>query len=220
MSYDFSNLWVEKYRPHNLSDFISTESVKTLIESFRSKEEIPNLLFIGTPGLGKTSLAKIIVNDILGCQYLYINASDENGIDTIRNKVTNFAQTKSIDGKVKVIILDECLDEDTLVTVLRDGIEQQVPIKQLDQANDLVKSYSVIQDVIEFRPFCLWNKGEQEVYEIEFVNNQKIICTGDHKWYVRDPSGAPIKMKLSDIIKKNIDIILTKTDGQCLDRHK
>ena len=107
MSYDFSNLWVEKYRPKTLSDFIGTESVKTLIESFRSKEEIPNLLFIGTPGLGKTSLAKIIVNDILGCQYLYINASDENGIDTIRNKVTNFAQTKSIDGKVKVIILDE-----------------------------------------------------------------------------------------------------------------
>jgi replication factor C small subunit len=107
MSYDFSSLWVEKYRPKTLTDFIGTEAVKNLIESFRAKEEIPNLLFIGTPGLGKTSLAKIIVNDILGCQYLYINASDENGIDTIRNKVTNFAQTKSIDGKVKVIILDE-----------------------------------------------------------------------------------------------------------------
>jgi DNA polymerase III delta prime subunit len=107
MSYDFSSLWVEKYRPKTLQDFIGTETAKNLIESFRTKEEIPNLLFIGTPGLGKTSLAKIIVNDILGCQYLYINASDENGIDTVRNKVTSFAQTKSIDGKVKVIILDE-----------------------------------------------------------------------------------------------------------------
>ena len=108
MSYDFSSLWVERYRPKALSDFISNNEVKTLVESFRSKEEIPNLLFIGTPGIGKTTLAKIIVNDILGCQYLYINASDENGVDTIRNKVTHFAQTKSLNGKVKVIILDEC----------------------------------------------------------------------------------------------------------------
>lgn len=108
MSYDFSSLWIEKYRPKALSDFISNNDVKALVESFRTKEEIPNLLFVGTPGIGKTTLAKIIVNDILGCQYLYINASDENGIDTIRNKVTHFAQTKSFDGKIKVIILDEC----------------------------------------------------------------------------------------------------------------
>jgi len=107
MSYDFQSLWVERYRPKTLSDFICTEEVKNFIISFKQKEEIPNLLFIGNPGIGKSSLAKIIVNDVLGCQYLYINASDENGIDTIRTKVTHFAQTKSIDGKIKVIILDE-----------------------------------------------------------------------------------------------------------------
>lgn len=107
MNLDFKHLWVEKYRPTNLDDFIITDKNKAIIESYKTSKEIPNLLFVGTPGLGKTTLAKIIVNDILECQYLYINASDENGIDTIRSKVTGFAQTKSIDGNIKVIILDE-----------------------------------------------------------------------------------------------------------------
>ena len=71
------------------------------------KGEIPNLLFTGAPGTGKTTTARVIVNDILKCNYMYLNASDESGIDTIRYKITNFAQTKSFDGKVKVIILDE-----------------------------------------------------------------------------------------------------------------
>ena len=104
----FDNLWVEKYRPHTLDDLIVTDETRTIVTSFIQRAEIPNLLFIGSPGVGKTTLAKIIVKDGLNCQYLYINASDENGIDTIRSKVTQFAQTMSLDGQIKVIILDEC----------------------------------------------------------------------------------------------------------------
>jgi len=101
----FNNLWVEKYRPSKLDDMVLSNDNKLYFKSL--KDEVPNLLFVGTPGIGKTTIAKIIVQDILKCQYLYINASDENGIDTIRSKVSSFSQTRSIDGKVKVVILDE-----------------------------------------------------------------------------------------------------------------
>ena len=103
----FENLWIEKYRPKTLDDICLPDNVKSKFREFATAKEVPNLLFVGNAGIGKTSLAKIVVNSILNCQYLYINASDENGIDTIRTKVTRFAQTKSFDGGIKVIILDE-----------------------------------------------------------------------------------------------------------------
>jgi DNA polymerase III delta prime subunit len=102
---DIKGIWCEQYRPQKLDDLILDEQSLRVVSQF--KDEIPNLLFTGNPGTGKTTLARIIVNDILGCNYLYINASDESGIDTIRHNITNFAQTKSFDGGIKVVILDE-----------------------------------------------------------------------------------------------------------------
>ena len=104
----FQNLFVERYRPKTLADIVLTNEERLYFESLKSKEEIPNLLLAGNPGTGKTTLSKIIANDILDCQYLYINASDENGIDTIRSKVIGFASTKSLDGKLKLVLFDEC----------------------------------------------------------------------------------------------------------------
>lgn len=104
---NFSSLLVEKYRPQTLNDIVLSKDDREFFETLATKQEIPHLLFAGVQGSGKTSLAKIIVNNILDCQYLYINASDENGIDTIRGKISGFARTKSLDGKLKVVLLDE-----------------------------------------------------------------------------------------------------------------
>lgn len=102
-----NNLWVEKYRPTKLEDIVLSPDDRKFFEALKTKQEIPHLLYAGTAGVGKTSLCHIIIKDVLQCDYLYINASDENGIDTIRGKIIGFAQTKSFDGKIKVILLDE-----------------------------------------------------------------------------------------------------------------
>lgn len=104
----FDSLWVEKYRPSNLQEMVLDDKTRISFEEYKSTQMIPNLLFIGNAGIGKTSLAKVIAKDVIkDSQYLYINASDENGIDTIRVAVTNFAKTRSLTGALKIVILDE-----------------------------------------------------------------------------------------------------------------
>jgi len=99
------NIWVEKYRPKTIEDYIASDDFKLNVNKWIKELNIPHLLLYSTPGTGKTSLAKIIIN-ALDCSYLYINASDERGIDTIRDKVQGFAQAASF-KPLKIVILDE-----------------------------------------------------------------------------------------------------------------
>ena len=98
-------LWIEKYRSENLEQYIGNDAVKARIADCIAKNDIPHFIFAGSAGTGKTTLAKLIVKNIQ-CDYLYINASDENGIDIIRDKVKGFASTSSF-LPLKVVILDE-----------------------------------------------------------------------------------------------------------------
>jgi DNA polymerase III delta prime subunit len=99
------SLFVEKYRSKTLSDYVGNEQLKQIISKYIDTNDVQNLLLYGTPGTGKTTLAKIVINNI-NCDYLYINASDERGIETIRDKVQGFASSASF-KPLKIIILDE-----------------------------------------------------------------------------------------------------------------
>ena len=101
-----NTLWVEKYRPDSLESYIGNEHLKSKIKLYLESGDLPHLLLYGKAGTGKTTLAKLLVNNI-ECDHLYINASDENSVDTVRNKVRNFASTIGF-KEMKVIILDEC----------------------------------------------------------------------------------------------------------------
>src|SRR5210317_449606 len=100
------SLWVEKYRPQKLDNYIGNDHLKSKVSVYLESGDIPHLLLFGRAGTGKTTLAKLLVNNI-DCDYLYVNASDENSVDVVREKVKNFASTLGFKD-MKVIILDEC----------------------------------------------------------------------------------------------------------------
>ena len=105
MSSKQHTLWVEKYRSNTLDNYVGNENIKQTIQKYLDQNDIQNFLFYGPAGTGKTTLAKLIVSN-LDCDHLYINASDERGIDTIRDKVSGFASAASF-KPLKVVILDE-----------------------------------------------------------------------------------------------------------------
>ena len=100
------SLWVEKYRPTTMDTYIGNEHLKSKVSLYLESGDLPHLLLYGRAGTGKTTLAKLLVNNI-DCDYLYINASDENSVEVVRDKVKNFASTLGFQ-EMKVIILDEC----------------------------------------------------------------------------------------------------------------
>ena len=120
-------LWVEKYRPKRIEDCILSEDLKSTFLEFVKKKEIPNLLLSGTPGTGKTTVARALCEEI-GVDYIIINGSDEGRqIDTLRNKIKNFASTISLtkEANHKVVIIDEAdyMNAESVQPALRNFIE-------------------------------------------------------------------------------------------------
>ena len=118
-------LWTEKYRPQTIEDCILPKRLKEVFQQYASQKQIPNLLLTGSAGVGKTTVAKALCQEV-GCDYLVINGSDESGIDTFRVKIKNYASSMSFTGGRKVIIIDEAdyLNPNSTQPALRNAIEE------------------------------------------------------------------------------------------------
>jgi DNA polymerase III delta prime subunit len=120
-----SYLWVEKYRPHTIEDCVLPERLKTVFQEFIKQGGIPHLILAGTPGTGKTTVAKALCNE-LDLDFMFLNGSDESGIDTFRMKIKNYASSMSLTGSKKVIIIDEAdyLNPNSIQPALRGAMEE------------------------------------------------------------------------------------------------
>ena len=118
-------LWVEKYRPQKIDDCVLPKSLKETFKQFIETGNLPNFLFCGSAGVGKTTVAKALCNEV-GAEYLFINGSEESGIDTLRTKIKGFASTISLTDSKKVVIIDEAdyLNPNSTQPALRAFIEE------------------------------------------------------------------------------------------------
>ena len=120
-----SFLWVEKYRPKTIDECILPDRIKLIFQQISLEGRIPNMILSGGPGMGKTTVAKALCNEV-GGDFLMINGSEESGIDVLRTKIRGYASTVSYDGKRKVVILDEAdyLNPQSTQPALRSFIEE------------------------------------------------------------------------------------------------
>jgi DNA polymerase III delta prime subunit len=118
-------LWVEKYRPAKVEDCILPDAIKSTFQEYVNRREIPNLLLSGSAGVGKTTIAKALCEEV-NCDYIIINGSDESGIDVLRNKIKNYASSVSLLGGRKVVIIDEAdyLNPNSTQPAMRGAIEE------------------------------------------------------------------------------------------------
>jgi replication factor C small subunit len=190
-------LWVEKYRPQTIEDCILPSELKQTFQQFVDNEEIPNLLLTGTAGVGKTTIAKAMLEQI-GCTYMMINGSEESGIDTLRTKIKNFASTVSMDGKRKYVILDEAdyLNPQSTQPALRGFIEEFSRncgfILTCNFRNRIIEPLHSRCSTIEFRipneekPKLAMGfmKRVQHILETENVNsNEKVVADLINKFF-------------------------------------
>jgi len=190
-------LWVEKYRPQKIEECILPDSLKNTFQEFVNRKEIPNLLLCGTAGVGKTTVARALCNEV-GCDYILINGSDENGVDAVRVKIKNYASSMSLMGGRKVIIIDEA---DYLTpnaqAILRAGIEEFASncsfIFTCNFKNRIIDPLHSRCTVIDFKP-----NGSKAKMATQFFKRVEWILQQENINYEKDVVAAIITKYFPD----------------------
>lgn len=191
-------LWVEKYRPHKIQDCILPDALKATFQEYVNRGEIPNLLLCGSAGIGKTTVARALCDEV-GCDYIQINGSLENGIDTLRNKISNYASSMSLTGGRKVIIIDEAdyLNPNSIQPGLRGAMEEFAKncsfIFTCNFANRILEPIHSRCAVIEFKA-----NGSKQKMAMAFFKRVEMILDKENIKYDKQTVAALITKYFPD----------------------
>jgi len=178
--------WVEKYRPLTIEDCILPAHMKKIFLEIIKDGYIPNMLFHGSQGTGKTTVARALCEE-LGVDYIIINASDERGLDMLRTKVTDFASTVSLSGNGKCIVLDECLSEDEYVLVGSTDNYVATQLKNLEYGVEYpIVSFNMDTSKFENDTGKLISDKEDTLYEVELEDGRTIVLNSKHPFIVNN----------------------------------
>tara|TARA_B100001971_G_scaffold62728_1_gene57741 strand:- start:46 stop:2598 length:2553 start_codon:yes stop_codon:yes gene_type:complete len=207
-----STIWTEKYRPSDFSDIKGQDDIVSKVKAFVEQGNMPHLMFSGPAGCGKTSLSLVIAKKMFGDgnwkqNFLELNASDQRGIDVIRNQVKDFARTRAIgDVPFKIIYLDECLDYNSEIVVKSKNENVNVKI------GDFVTNY----DFEEYKILSIGDNGDtifqnilnvmkiphqssQGFYKIK-IHDKEILATGNHEFLTIDGWKRVDQLKIKELV--------------------
>jgi len=192
-------LWVEKYRPHKIEDVILSAELKQTFQTFVDQKNIPNLILSGGAGIGKTTVARAML-DQLGCDYIMINGSMNGNIDTLRNEILNFASSVSFTGGKKYVILDEAdyLNPNSTQPALRNFMEEFSKncgfILTCNYKNKIIDPLHSRCSVIDFRI----SKKEMGKLAVQFLKRVEQILIQEKVDYERATLGVVIEKHFPD----------------------
>ena len=193
-------LWVEKYRPQTIEETILPNDLKKTFQTFVDQKQIPNLILAGSSGVGKTTVAKAMLEE-LSCDYIVINGSMKGNIDTLRNDIQQFASSVSLSGGRKYVILDEadylnCLEENEMVRLF-DGSAIKLKDMKADTEYNVV-SFNVHTLEFESDIATVLNRTEKETFKVTLDDGSCIEVTADHPFIVKDCDGIISERSIND----------------------
>ena len=201
------SIWSEKYKPQTIDDVILPEKLRNSIKTGLENGTLPNLgLWSYLPGLGKSSLANAIANH-QNVEAYWVNASLNKGIDLIRNEIHSFASRRSISDKLKVVIMDECLDENEEVILIEDNKEVPKKLKDLEIGKTYkCKSFNMNTGSFEDDTCEVVSSKNDTIYQVELADGRTIKVTDNHPFIVRE-NGKFIQKSIKEGLNENDDIV-------------
>jgi len=210
-----NQLWVSKYRPEKLKNVILPQQTKDKIKDIIETQQIPNMLFSGPPGTGKTTLVNVILNELNvdKSDILELNASDVNSIEAVRSLIKPFAQSTSTNNELplRFIFLDECLDENEEIRI--GTIDDWKPIKLKDLENGTeypIVSFNMENGELYNDIGFIVSEKEDDIYEIELEDGTIIKTNKKHPFIIENNNGTYQQLSIEDGLSENDEIIFVK----------
>lgn len=201
------DIWYEKYSPKTVEEVILPQNIKNRIIDCVRTEKLPNFGFWShQPGLGKSCTSKAIINS-MNADALFINASLERGIDVVRTKIMQFASSVSLDDRPKIVVLDECLEENEKVILIKEG--KEVPVALRDLARDTeyeCLSFNLKTGEFEKDTCTVISDKEDDVYEVELEDGRKVLVTDNHPFIVYE-NGENKEKSIRDGLSENDRVV-------------
>jgi len=201
------SVFYERYKPNCVEDLILPNSIKEKFKGYVETQAMPNLgFFSNLPGSGKSATANAILKDT-GCEALWVNASMEKGIDILRSKIMKFASQSSFDDKIKIVVLDECLEENEEVRI--GTVDDWTPVKLNELERGII--YNCVSFNMETGEFendtCeIISDKIDEIFEVTLTNGDVVKVTGNHPFIVNQ-NGKFIEKSINDGLNENDDIV-------------